>query len=234
VSIAFDDASSQYLEMASAILIPPFSVSAWFNSDSLTVNQVLFCLAVSGQTRYHEISAAGGQTGDPCRMGSNSGGGQVHGETAAYTANVWHHVCGYVASGGTSRWVALNDGTPGTESSTVNPTVLNRTAIGRSSRATPTNYMSGMIAEVGVYSDELSAAEITLLAAGTYPDEVNVANCVAYWPLTDATTLTDEINSYVMTAYNTPTNGASHPTMQSAGGLSIPIAHAYYQQLLKV
>lgn len=104
--------------------------------------------------------------------------------TAGPTVGVWGHVAAVFPSAN-SRTMFFNGGNSGTSSVTSSPTEsMGRTVIGAvyASGAAANTY-DGDIAEVGVWSAALTAAEIAALARGVQPDQVRPQSLVFYAPM---------------------------------------------------
>ena len=235
---AFDDASTEYLEIDQAV-IPnwPVTMAAWFNSDDATVTQAILSVVDKDvAAKMHFLEVAGAVAGDPVRMASITAGSPEYAtSTTGYTAGTWHHAAG-VVSAADARAAYIDGGSKGTNAVAEDPgAVLDRTSIGRLGDSTPSQYFSGGIAEVAVWNAALTDAEIIILARGFSPLFVRPQSLVAYWPLIRDTDL-DIVGGYNLTAFNTPTI-ATHPPKiflpapafaldfyVALGGLSIPVA----------
>lgn len=95
-------------------------------------------------------------------------------------ANTWHHVAAISKS--TSNTIYL-DGAQGSSQSYTDPGFTGMTYLYVGTTSGPTQYLSGQIAELGVWSVELTAAEIGALSDGYTPLQIRPASLVAYWPL---------------------------------------------------
>jgi hypothetical protein len=183
---AFVRASSQYLETGSAVVAaPPFTVACWFNSDDIDTEQNLFWIGDKDVTgHWWRLVLRGATVGDPVRFDIQSGGAiEVAATTTGYSANTWHHACGVTAST-SSRAVYIDGGSKGTNTNpAASPTAPDRTSVGRWATSSPGNYMSGMIAEVGVWNVALSDGDVAILAKGISPRLMRPASLVAYWPI---------------------------------------------------
>ncbi len=205
----FDDALSQYLEYAGAVVSDyPFSLACWYRSDSLTAFQAMIGIAGSaGSAGRQGLHLWGHVGGDPVVMYNETERAQ---STIAYTANVWQHACG-VAAASNSRAVYLNGGSKGTDTNVQTIGSLNRTAIGRSPDSTPSGYMSGELAELAIWGATLTDEEDVILAAGYSPLFVRPQSLVAYWPLIGRLSPEiDLVGGFDMVLYNGPTQ-ADHP-----------------------
>ncbi len=210
----FDDGSSQYLSLGSAILIaPPVSFACWFRSDDLTINQTL--VAIGENAVFGDLMAlklVGTVAGDPVELAYRGAvGDSVARTTAGYGANVWHHACG-VRAAIDSGAVYIDSANKGT--TVVNggaPNALVRTAIGALWRDVPSDHVSGRIAEAAMWDIALTDEEAIILAAGYSPLFVRPQSLVAYWPLIGRLSPEiDPVGGFDMTLVNGPTH-ADHP-----------------------
>lgn len=210
----FDDASTEYLEIDSAVVTAePFTLAAWIYSDSSSVAQgVLFIGDKDNADAYHSLRLRGAAEGDPIGALTYDGDTAWASTSSGYSTDTWHHACG-VWSATNSRAAYIDGGSKGTNSTSQSlPQTPDRTCIGRSGDSTPGHYMSGYIADAAIWNAALSDAEVAVLAAGFSPLFVKPGNLVAYWPL-----IRDEdqdiVGGYDMTAYNTPTIAAHPPKL---------------------
>ncbi len=190
VSRAFDDASSQYLEFAGAVVsAAPLTMACWFKCDDATVNQILMCIGdkdiVGAAGEYFTLEANGAVAGDPISAVSRS---VAHGRAAAntsagFTAGAWCHAAAVIASS-TSRSAYLDGGSKTSDATSVTPTGLDTTGCGRLIRVTYAAYVSGLIAWPCIWSVALSDAEVAALAAGAFPPSIQPASIVDLWDLT--------------------------------------------------
>jgi len=175
---AFVSGSSQYLEVASALLTgPPLTFAAWALPNSSNANAIL-SIANNGSTQnYLAIYCAGGNL-----TARANDGGAATGATKSFSNSVWSHFAGTFASS-TSRTAYVNGVAGSAESTSSTPGSLNRTAIGRITASTPTLFFDGNIAEAAIWNIALSQADLTALAAAVSPLLVRPDALVAYWPL---------------------------------------------------
>lgn len=206
---SFTSASSQYLEIGSAVATAvPITMACWFRASDTTADMTLISIARSNANQdLFQLAAWGTATSDRLvanarQVGSN---GICTGATS-YSANTWTHACA-VFSANNSREIFFNGSSDGTDTTSVTPASLNRTSIGRLGRLTPAGYMSGLIAEVGIWSVALSAEEIAALAKGVVPRKVRPQSLLVTHPL-----IRENVAPFgpAFTAYNSPTI-AVHP-----------------------
>ena len=185
--------TNQYLQVGSAVLTAaPLTMACWFNVDSVTVSHTLVSITnqgtAGGVTRF-AMFAAGAISGDPVRaIASNTvQGNGIAATTSGYSANFWHHAAGVFTSA-SSRSVYLDGGNSATDTTSITPTLLDRTNIGvqflQSAGGTSgIAFADGLIAEVGIWNAALTAAEIASLAKGMACDKVRPQSLVFYAPL---------------------------------------------------
>jgi hypothetical protein len=179
----FDDAQSQYLENANAIVSAvPFSVSMWVYPDA-DLSMIFMSIAdTAGDTNYFDLRMSATTLKAGISASDTGSGFSNAGATAALTLNQWNHIAG-VFSAVDSRTIYLNGGNSNTDSHSRTPAGIDNTAIGALVRTGVAAATSGRIAEVGIYNVALTDDEIAELAKGASPLLVKPANLVAYWNL---------------------------------------------------
>lgn len=211
---AFDDASSQYLENISGgpATAAPLTIVAWFNTDDLTITSTIVQLQDKDTAVNRFGLAAGGVVGgDPVIFFTeDAGANQTIQTSTGFSANTWHHA-GAVAASSTDRRVFIDGGSKGTGATAVTPAGIDSVSIGRSGDSTPSNYMSGFIAEVGIWNVALSDAEMALLGKGFSPLFIQPQNLVFYAPLIRNDD-NDLIGGFDLTASGSPTV-TTHPPL---------------------
>lgn len=185
MSINFDDSNSEYLSYAEALVpVVPLTLACWFRSDDLTAQKVLISICDSGgDVNYFLLRALSTASGQTIRADTRSVAGTAVATSASqYSNSTWHHAAAVFAAVD-SRTAYLDGvaGTPNTTSRT--PAGLDRIAIGCLYRSTIGSYMSGRIAEVGIWTTALTADELASLAAGYAPPLVRPDKLYAYIPL---------------------------------------------------
>lgn len=186
----FDDASSQYLRVGAAAtggLGPPFTFACWFYPDDLAAFSTLLWLGdPSSNTRYWRMLVSGSPTNVTVQAisDSDSSGNAQARSTTTPVVNAWNHACG-VFAGTFSRTVYHNGAGAGTNTNGNSgaDSFASRTTVGATDRLSPVHYMSGRIAEVGVWKTALSDYDILALARGVPPRRVRPDVLTAYWPL---------------------------------------------------
>lgn len=156
------------------------------------------------------------------RVSDNTSTLEVATSTGTVLANTWYHALGLFNqdSSGMEIQVYLNGANNGSLVSglTAFPTGLNRTAIGRLSKQTPTEYVSGRIAEITIWdlTTFLTASEINDVGADKIdPILIRSNELVFHAPAYRADTpVIDIIAQNNLTAFNTPTT-ANHPPIQT-------------------
>lgn len=206
MAAAFDDAALQYMELALApITAYPLWIAARAYTDDITINQ--FCVFLGGTSdtlwKAH-LGLACAVANDPTRAGSSA---TVMAAINTTPNATWMSLLGVYAH--TASRVLYRDASTAsnaTASVPATPTVL---SLGRRGSTTPTQYLSGRLAEVAVGSGIPTAADAALLAAGYSPLCLSVP-MVAYWPLI-AASVEDWFGRYDLT--NNGATSVAHPTV---------------------
>lgn len=222
----FDDATLQYLKVATPVVTaPPFTMSCFFNSDGGTATEVLMCVG-SSQTKYWLFYLHGAGDNEVAFQSYNAGAGTAV-TTTFFNTNTWHHaLCIEYASD--SRAVWLDNGGEGTDNTSILPNLLVATTIGCTlyDGVPKSGYMSGRIAHAAIWSVALSAGERAALTGGWSPLLVRPQSLVAYWPLGGFHGEHDRdiVGGYDMTPYpaapNAPTWGDSPGIIYPTGALA--------------
>lgn len=179
--------SSQYLETTTLpVTDAPFSVSAWVYSNNNAAAQTVFALTDSGNLVWYFVVYFRGDLSDNIEVDiSGSGGAPISASTSTtMSINAWHHVC--FAASTSSATVYLDGGGSGSTGAMRTMSSLAYFDIGALRYLPlggPVNFWSGSIAEVGLYSIEIAAADCASLAAGMSPRMVRPEALIRYWPL---------------------------------------------------
>lgn len=182
----FNPANSNYLDVAAAVrTAAPWTVSAWYKPTSFIANVSLWALSQHASVNDNRwdlrIDATTGKVSIGSRDTASSGATSTNG----LTAGVWGHACGVEASSA-SRSVYGNGGGKATDTTTVNMTSLDRTAIGAIARTSPGasgNFANGILGEVAVWDVALTDAQILALANRANPWSINPDHIIMYVPV---------------------------------------------------
>ena len=239
----FNDSQSEYLKVdQAAITAYPFVLHGWFYSDNLVDYQSIVWVGDKDVTNSQFfIGLAGGVANDPVRAFAYDSGGAYNNaySSTSYLQNVWQACTGIFVSA-TDLRVFLDGGGKGTDNSGAdsNPANNNSMGIGRNSDSSPSDYMSGRIAEAAIWdltnwpgatasdkADEFERLALPALADRYSPLFFPLGR-VDYWPLGGPYDANDGdhdiVGGYHMTDYNTPTT-ADHPPgmIYPAGVMSV-------------
>jgi hypothetical protein len=128
-------------------------------------------------------------------------------------ANTWHHCVGVWINDTTRRSYLDSSLTNSTAISAGAVAGLGQFMIGaRRDAAALGNYLTGYIAEAGIWSVELNQAEVDALRSGIEPIHIRPESLLAYWPLGGFWgNLDTDFATYVhsLTAVNGPTYGGA-------------------------
>lgn len=202
--MAYDfNGSTQYFTLSSGVVTAvPLTLACWFNNDSSLATRALVVLSDSGGSNGFRITTSTSRT---LRAVAEAAGSTGNAETTATFSNTtWNHACGVFASA-TSRTVYLNGGNAVSNTTSRTPSGINRTRIGVGGSASD-SYMNGLIAEVGIWNTDLTAAEVASLGDGVSPALVRPRSLVLYMPLIRG--FNDLIGARVFTAAGSPTVAA--------------------------
>ena len=182
-ALSFTSASSHYLQSAATVTALPLTLACWFQSTTTAVAGTLMAVGInSGSFQRATLIASDGATG-VVRALSAGGGSVLVSTTTTYTANTWAHACA-VFTTTTSRTVYLNGGGAQTNTdSDIFTGSFDYSMIGARIVTSPGSFINGLVAEAGIWSAALTAAEVAELAAGGKPSGIRPASLVAYWPL---------------------------------------------------
>ena len=201
----------------------PISISCWFNSTDVVVDQTIFALAdTAGITDYIRLVCAGTVGGDPIYMNVRTATENKTAISASgYSASTWHHALG--TTDGTVKFIYLDGGNSGTNSFLQTwPAGMDVVGIGALVRSTIVQPLLGYLGEAAIWDVELTATDAASLAAGFSPLMIKPDSLVGYWPcggLASANSIIDEVDIVGgLTATETGTVGTfAHP-----GGLIYP------------
>jgi hypothetical protein len=210
----FDDAKSQYLENASAVLSGvPATMVAWMRPDAAVASQAVGVYDVSAADQWMDLAIGA----DRKVYATTNAGGQAFARTVALVAlNTWAHIAAVFAAVDDRR-VYLDGGNKVTDATSKTPAGIDTTSIGRRSTSAPALYASGRIAEVAIYNVALTDDEIAELATGASPLLVRPDALVAYWPLSGHDCPEqDLVGGFPMTLY--PGSANTGATIVGTGG----------------
>jgi hypothetical protein len=162
----------------------PETQFAWFNSDTITVNQTIVSQGNNGTNGFRRIAAMGGVSGDPVRgqFQNDSGTSGTADTSTGYSQNTWHNARATFVNS-TSRNVEIDNGSQGTDSTSITGYTPDRTAIGTLLRSSSTQAFNGSIFMAAIWTSDLSADEQHALDLGFDPKLVNPSNLVMLAPL---------------------------------------------------
>ena len=210
----FDDASSQYLTVDAGIVsgVEPLSMSAMFYADA-AVNAVLLTVGTAGTANHrHALQVSSAQKVQAFSRGTVNAEAST---TTSFSLNTWHHACGLWISDALRR-AYLDAGGEGGNSASEAVNVPNICRI--SSRSgSATNFMSGRIAEVGIWNIRLTLGEIAHLSRGVPPSQIRPGHLKGYWPLVRPgfLALDKSGNGNHMSEVNGPIASSAHPPLKT-------------------
>lgn len=175
--------TDQYIHNASSspVSTTPCTLACWFRA---TVNNGDNLVQVSDSSGNNSHRIGLYSTNNSFRIGSTANGTNSNADgTEIISLNIWNHLCGVFTST-TSRTGYLNGSNAVTNTTSRSPTGFSRTLIGvRRNASTFQAHFPGQIAEVGIWSAALTAAEINSLASGVGCSLIRPQSLVFYAPL---------------------------------------------------
>jgi len=204
MSRLFDDAANEYLAVTSTpVTGVPLTISAWFRTDIHATRQAL--ATVIGVWNHYHILMIDTQVWAETFDGVGQGSAVT---TSNATSNEWHHAAG-VFYATNSRAAFLNGGSKGTNATASTPTV---TDVYLATYGALGLYLSGTLAEAGIWNIALTDNEVRWLAQGHPPWRIRRDHLVGFWlPFADRTDRDFSGRGYHMSPTNTPTWGPDPP-----------------------
>lgn len=197
-------ANGQYFESTSLpAIVPPFTMSCWFMPPAVTASYVLMALCTDGtQDNRHNLGANGAATGDPIEARSRIVTSSSVAQTStSFVADVWQHACGVWAATN-SRTAYLNGGGKVTQTTTREPTGMDRYRIGAQGDTT-NSALRGRICEPAFWVDALNDEEVAALAAGACPLDIRPSALVRFSPIFDGASLVMDFFGFPLTVVGT-------------------------------
>ncbi len=207
MSRLFSDESSEYLVKSSVVGgTLPMTIAGWIYRDEATGTATMLSFDDNSGGSYYQVGLGNDHRAKArARNGTTTTTTTAQSTTTDSTLNKWSHLAGVFAST-TSRTAHLNGGGKGANTTSNVISGVTHTRLGHLA-GQATTYMSGKIAEVGIWSVALSDAEIASLAAGADPRTIQSAYLVELWSFASSS-LTGK-NGNVLTA-----SGTSHDSAQ--------------------
>ena len=173
---------TNYLGYAGAVRTAlPVTFAGWVYRPTGASGTII---ALTTNTLSNAISLVALSTGAVRARSSTAGGTVANANTiVGISNNTWGHAASVFTST-TSRTAYINGGNPATNTATNDPNAssFNKTNIGARNSNLAASY-TGYIADAGVWSVALTAAEIASLATGVSPLSIRPESLIAYWPL---------------------------------------------------
>lgn len=241
MAIAYSGTGQYHLTSSTPVTAAPLTLACWFAVEIGTDIHILMSICDSASTNEHfAMDANGVAGGNPLRNLCEAAGLQsVVQTTTGYTSTQWHHGCARFTSS-TDRDVFIDGGSQSTTSTTTRvPSSVDRIALGVLGNSSPTDLLTGRLAEVAIWDVALNTDEVAKLAKAYCPLLVRPDRLVFYAPLVRE--VQDVIGGLTLTATGTPTV-ANHPRIiyparkrfsfptAAAGGNAVPVAWKQYRQ----
>lgn len=172
-----------YFRNTAPVTAPPFTMSAWGYSTSLTAGQNVLVLNSQSTGAAFGLSLEGNVAGDPLNFYAFQTTVRNAQTSNSFNSNAWNHCCG-VATSTTDRKSYLNGNTASSGSSTASevPTNINRTSIGTYYGTIVDSPLLGGVAECAIWNAALTQAEVVALSKGMSAKLVRPQSLVFYFP----------------------------------------------------
>jgi hypothetical protein len=207
----FASASSQSLNTTSTpVSGVPVTLSCWVKCNTLpSVQTCIFGIGVNTTVNSTYITLELQSTNRPQAVHRSSVIASSNATTGSIIAGEWFHLCG-VFETNALRTIYWNGVASTANTTSVTPFTATRIQIGRrpNTIATGAAFLTGNVAESGIWNAALSPAEIASLAKGMTCDKVRPQNLVFYAPL--VRDLIDQKGGLTITNNNGATV-AAHP-----------------------
>ena len=180
----FDDAVSDQLSVDSTpVTAAPFTLTAMVNTDVVVVQTAVWLGDKDVANEMWALGLYGASLGTSAGLRYETAAGALNTvTTTSYTINTWHHICG-VETSATSHKAFIDGGSKNTGVSSRAPAGADRIRIGQRGDSTPSDAFSGLIAEVGIWSTDLTDANVALSAKRVSPLLVVPQSLVFYLPI---------------------------------------------------
>lgn len=206
----FTAASSQSLNTTSTpVSGVPVTLACWVKCDTIPSTQTcIFGIGVNTSTAATYITLELTPS-RPQAIHRTSTSGSSTPASGSIIAAQWFHICGVFESNA-SRTVFWNGNAAVANTTFVTPFTATRIQVGRRPNISSTapSFLTGNVAEAGIWSSTLTPAEIASLAKGMTCDKIRPQNLVFYAPL--VRDLIDQKGGLTITNNNTATV-ATHP-----------------------
>lgn len=163
----FDGSDNKLRVSSSVVSAYPFTMAAFFNSDNAGgTDTIIGIYDISVADVYHRMAVIA----DELFVISRGGGGEkFNNATAQPLDGVTHHGCAVFTSS-TSRTIYIDGGNSASNTDSIAyDSNIDTTTLGVSDDSSPSQFMSGFIAEPAIWNVALSVGEIEALAAGFSP-----------------------------------------------------------------
>lgn len=190
----------------------PVTISVWVKNSGLgSASSVYLCMGVSGSSNNWVLIRSNASKAAQCEEKDTSASPFNSYQNFNNDQSSWHLIVGVFTSH-SSRTVCL-DGVYGPTDGTVK-TASGFNMFSFGSNAAPGNYLTGKIAHAAVWNTSLTSGQINSLLY-LYPNQVQVANLVHYWPMLDSSSPATDYGSgnLSLTLSNSPTFSTDNPNI---------------------
>jgi len=210
----FDDAASEAIEIDQAVVTAaPFTISAWMRSNDINPEQTIFFLGDKDfNNRFWTLRMRSLFSGSAILWFIRDRGQTTDMQTTTdAVVGTWHHVCA-VEAAADDHAVFIDGGSKGSSTDTNDgPAGSDRMSIGRMGDSSPSDFFSGDLGHIAIYSVGLTDQEVATLAQGISPLRVRRGSLVAYWPMNGISPELDVLGGLNMALIGTPSKSEEPP-----------------------
>lgn len=209
----FLSASTEFGAKTTPITTYPVTISGWFFPYSTNAIQVIAFIGDSGtSTRRFLLYYSTARTLVADTIPNTGGSANAATSTTTANTNAWHHALA-VFDSATSRRVYLNGAGSATNTTSTTTSGLTTFAVGaRNNLGTWGISFNGVLAEVAVWTNALSASAIAELAGGASPEIVSPGTRCHLLPLTGQESGSEiDMHGVQLGLTNTPAPSTLHP-----------------------
>lgn len=210
MSVVLDSTSNQYLRTTTIpVTAKPITIAGWYKTTSDALMQSVVTISNIANDEILVAQLRGAVVGDYVAV-QEYATAWAWSPTIGYTTDVWQHVA-VVFYSAVDRRVYLNGANKvtNTDNQDVDFDLFGQVLVGTHKTVGGTPF-AGKLAEISIWSTDLTDAEILSLHNGTLASSVQAGSLEVYWKLrTDGT---DSVGNNDLTSYNNLTwDSADYP-----------------------
>lgn len=178
-------ASTTYAENSSApVTATPITLSAWVNPTAVAaIGSPTWIFRIGNHTSYDQgFALQQAEASGFFRYRIHAGASVAEPFQSGFTAGAWQHIAG-VSTSATNHTCYRNGVAGSAVTTSVTPSGVNYTSVGRLDALGGVDYFNGAIGECAAWNVALTAGEIAALAKGARPSMIRPESLVFYDPI---------------------------------------------------